>query len=542
MTTAQLGVLAAIASIALGGYFFFPGHTFLQSDTQIYIPVLERLWNPSLYQNELIVSGAHVSLTIYDEVALLLRRIPAVLGGASFERVLTAQQLLFRALGLLGIYFMGRAMKLGRVHSVLVAAACSLGATIIGPAVLTIEYEPVPRGFAIGLIVFALGCVAREWWALAGTAASLAFLYHAPAIWPFWMIVPLLLLAPNSFRERAWLYRTLGIAIVVLGVLAWMQAGIREEQQVFRLLEPEHAKLQLTRASYNWISVWFGRFIGYYLFAAVVLGAAYWRLRHDIPPVLKPFLIGMPAAGLLSVPVSYLLLEKLGWSLVPQVQPMRALLYVVEFALILAAVAGVKAAARNRWPEAFAWFVFVYSVPVSWRTVLTLTEWEVAQKPLTILLCAAVAFVACRFRPAVIVAVAMPMFLIPNWAKVKNYAQAERPALTQLYTWARNSTPVEKVFLFPDAARSLEPGVFRARALRAVYVDWKGGGQVNYFPRYAREWWRRWQAAMEPKFTADRVPELAALGIDYLVLKHGHELEGREPLFDNADYTVYSIR
>ena len=49
------------------------------------------------------------------------------------------------------------------------------------------------------------------------------------------------------------------------------------------------------------------------------------------------------------------------------------------------------------------------------------------------------------------------------------------------------------MFLFPDAGHSLYPGLFRSEALRAVYVDWKSGGQVNYLKDFAGEWYTRWQ-------------------------------------------------
>jgi hypothetical protein len=49
------------------------------------------------------------------------------------------------------------------------------------------------------------------------------------------------------------------------------------------------------------------------------------------------------------------------------------------------------------------------------------------------------------------------------------------------------------VFLFADRGKSLDSGIFRSEALRAIYVDWKGGGQVNYLPEPGLEWWSRWQ-------------------------------------------------
>ena len=53
--------------------------------------------------------------------------------------------------------------------------------------------------------------------------------------------------------------------------------------------------------------------------------------------------------------------------------------------------------------------------------------------------------------------------------------------------------PPATIFVFPDAGHALDPGIFRCDALRAVYVDWKGGGQVNFFREFGEQWWFRWR-------------------------------------------------
>ncbi len=73
-------IAAAIVCLTLLGFFRFPGHTFLQSDTQIYLPILERLWDSSVFGRELLALDPHVSFTIYDEMALTLRRVTKLNG------------------------------------------------------------------------------------------------------------------------------------------------------------------------------------------------------------------------------------------------------------------------------------------------------------------------------------------------------------------------------------------------------------------------------------------------------------------------------
>jgi len=51
--------------------------------------------------------------------------------------------------------------------------------------------------------------------------------------------------------------------------------------------------------------------------------------------------------------------------------------------------------------------------------------------------------------------------------------------LSQLSQWALRNTAADAMFLFPDAKQGLDPGIFRARTLRAVYVDWKVGARLT---------------------------------------------------------------
>lgn len=468
-------VAAAVLAIAAFGMTVYPGRSYLRSDTQIYIPVMQWLDDPQLYAGDLIPTGAHVSLTIYDEAAQTFKTLTG-----EYESALVAQQAIYRACGIFGVFLIATSAGLGTPAAIAVAFLTSLGATIVGPAVLTVEYEPVPRGFAIGLISLAIGLLAHKRYWPSGIAAALAMLYHAPAVWPFWLLVPLL-------PRRKELLLSLAAAAALLVPLAIPQAALAEPQRFFAVLSPEHAELQQLRASYNWISLWFGRYGWFYFAAWAVALVGFWRVRDALPQSLKILFLGMPAIGILTMPTSYLLLEKLGWALMPQLQPMRALLFTVSIALILACVAAFR---TRSWLERIVWLALVAYTP----------------------------------------------FLHGGQAP----PQVETPELAQLSEWARESTPVDAVFLFPEEGKALPPGVFRARSRRTVYVDWKAGGQVNYFPRYSEVWWHRWKDALGSPFSAERVPHLAGLGIDYIVLSKARL--PFEPAWSNRQYTVYRIR
>src|ERR1700676_5216907 len=111
----RLLIGSAILAITLLNFFQFPGHTFLQSDTQIYMPILEHIWDSSVLQNDLIALHPHVAFTLYDETAVTLRKIT----GLEFRLVLEAEQFLLRALGIWGVYLIAAALGLSAVPVVL---------------------------------------------------------------------------------------------------------------------------------------------------------------------------------------------------------------------------------------------------------------------------------------------------------------------------------------------------------------------------------------------------------------------------------------
>ena len=80
-----IATAAAALALALLTFFQFPGHTYLQQDSQIYLPILEHLRDPSILQNDILAQQPHVAFTLYDEIARFLR----ALTGLDFRAVLT---------------------------------------------------------------------------------------------------------------------------------------------------------------------------------------------------------------------------------------------------------------------------------------------------------------------------------------------------------------------------------------------------------------------------------------------------------------------
>ena len=545
MNEYRLAAAAALAALTLLGFFFFPGHTFLQSDTQIYMPMLERMWDPSALSRDLIATRPHMDYTIYDETVLVARRIL----GLEFRTTLVAEQLLFRFLGLCGIYLIARSLRFSRPVAVWVAAMLALGATILGPAVLIWEYEPVPRGFAVSLLFLAIGFVAHDEAVAAGFVGAVAFLYHPPTVYPFWIAYLLLTLMPDDPRKMR--SRQMGLipplaAIAILLLLAKFRHGESEPQVFLARLDAATEALQRLRAPYNWVSAWGARvYFQYLLLAALVAGSLY-RLRRYLTESLTIFAVCMTVIGLLSMLASVILLEGFKWALIPQFQPARAVLFIEAFAAIGAALSAALAHQEKKNLESFGWLCAAFAIPI--QTNLVELLWPFGDPILGWRLAIAAGLgvatlLVFRIRKEAAAAVACAaMFVIPHYGAVVNYPRIHSAELEQLSHWAGASTPPGAVFHFPDAGRSLTPGIFRAESMRAIFVDWKSGGQVNYMKSLGEEWWRRWQATLGAGYKPAPMESYAALGADYVVLQAQNKIAGVQPVMENSAYIVYKTR
>ena len=520
--------VAACVAVALLTYFQFPGHTWLQQDSQIYVPILEHLRDPGVLRNDILVQHPHVAFTLYDETARALRAVT----GAGFREVLAAQQIATRALGIWGLLLMGEALGLAFAPALLVAAICSLGALIPGPLVLTFEYEPTPRAFAVPLMICTIGLAAHRRHLGAGIAAAAAFLYHPPTALPFWGVFFVVALWPHSERRaRLAALMPLAVAVALLGAAARAQSASGDAQRVFARLEPSQEFLQRTRTAYVWISTWPAATIVHHLLILAVLVAAFVRIRRAVGVELRVLLLGMATLGLLTLPLSWLLLEQFHWGLVPQVQPMRALLFLTLAMQFFSAASGVRAIAARRPAEGCVWLALAYLLPL--QPVLT-GPFVWSRVALALALGAITALSGLRLAP---VAAAAAFFAIPLLGGVVNYPQLHTADLAQLSAWARANTGRDAVFVFPAVNRSLAPGIFRSEALRAVYVDWKGGGQVNYLKDLGEQWWFRWRQTRT--FQPTDLAQYSASGISYVVLAAPLP---RTPQFQNSTYFVYQIR
>ena len=225
--------------------------------------------------------------------------------------------------------------------------------------------------------------------------------------------------------------------------------------------------------------------------------------------------------------------------MIPEWQPARAILFVSLMTALLAVVAATK---TTNFFERLLWLTAALLMPMHHAMLGA----ELHYQPLgfaAALAVVTVGLIALSQKTrgvTLILAGIIPFFAIPQSKLVENYPHLETTELRAVADWARTSTPQQALFLFPDSGKSHDPGIFRARSLRGLYVDWKSGGQANYFPEFARVWWTRWVETGSGRWsvTPNDFPKLAAMGVHYIVLKK--PVPGAMPQFVSAEYFAYA--
>ncbi len=522
---------------------FFPGHTYLEGGSQNYLPVLERLDTPGYLSRDLLATHTDVAYTIYDELTLFLHEA----GRLKFKTALEGQQLFCRAAALTGVLLLALSTGVGDLLAFLIAMFVNFGAMLYGPAILLVDQEPVPRAFAFALILLAAGLLVQEKPLLGGLAGGTALVY-APAIAaPFWGVAVIALAVDRRVRRLLRPALTiLAIFILLLANLAQLQPGVVESVALFGKLMPPLIAVQQYRTPNVWVSLWARSDIWGYLTIYICGVWAVTRIWQRLNRMLRWILLALPAAGVISLPVSYVALERLHWQLVPQVQPAQALMFTVALSSFACGIAGAQAAYGRKIWEASLWLLVVFGIIVNSR-LLDLLLLRSAANLRELAVCVAfagavavpiVALRKSRWRYATLLVPAVAALALPRLAGSHARTVDAQPVL-QLADWAETSTWGSSMFLFPDAGRDLYPGTFRAASRRAVWVDWSSGKLVDSSDVAAVEWWDRWQQSMEGKFSPERLQNMLSLPIDYYVLKRSNQLESVRPVFRNDEFLVY---
>jgi len=534
-----------LAMIAVAGLFYFPGTQYLTSDTQIYTPLLENSRNPSVLARDPLVWHPHLGLSFYDEMVNGVR----TLTGLPVYPVLFAFQAVFRLVLVWAAFLLGLGICGGRWESLWIAAVVQTTGFIAGPSVMVAEYDAVPRGYTLAIGLLASACVLHSRFWTASLLAGVGLFFQAGVAYPFLACFGLSLLVR---REETLLVRLRFLLPVLVALVSLLVAGVAGGSASLSLVPDWLAQLHHLRASYNYPSLWHPAVLWVPVGLGCLLFAAGWRLRSQLPGRIHAFLIAAPLVGMFSIPFAWFFMEKLQVFLMAQWQPARAIAFMYAFAVPVFLGAGVIAARHHRWVLSWFWFVAGFSIPFSNQLVFFVgangwppSRFRYLWVPALALL-ALLVFSLWTRKPflslvLLLLLIAAPFGILRAVLGINAFASdARTPEIAELADWAAASTAPDAVFAFPGFGRSNQPGVFRSQALRAVYTDWKSGGQVNFDIDFARLWWQRWNEVMAPKeFTLDRAPRLRALGIDYLVLAPPQAPAQPPPLFRNGKFWVY---
>ncbi len=513
---------------------------YLQADTQIYVPMMERIYNPVVLSNDPMIARAHgaLGLTAYDEIVIALRNY----AGLDFEYSLKALQFLFRACTAAGLLLI--ALRLGLSPP---GALCAVGLIILNAGTLgqgISETDPVARSFALGLLLLGVGLAVNDRFLLAGVAGGLAFLIHLTTAAPFWAVAVFVVLRRGA---RPILLAPLLPAAGLLLVLAHFQAGGNSSLDFFHTVGAFQMALQRIYTGLSFVTEgWeIKRFLDF-LCECTAAGAAFWRLRDRLRPPLRDWFWGFTAIAVVSVPTAYIALEQLHWAMAVTWDPMRTLLYITLLVSLFAAACGIFAAEKGIWWEAPLWFSFALVLPVKDILVTKFVD------PRLIVLVAALvaaitlgAWFAARTRGWTLAAAAiLPFVAFPLSGLVPPVKIVDTPELKEMARWARTSTDETAMFLFADEGAYGGSGPFRARALRSIYADYEGRAVVGYYEQYAVDWMQRWRDVHEGHWIVRErdFQDLAERKIDFVVLKKEHAIPGRQPEFANSHYVVYRVR
>lgn len=345
---------SSIALLTGLGYFVFPGHSYLEVDTQMYVPMMERIYNPVLFSDDILIRNQNaLALTAYDEIALGLRSY----AGLDFEHGLKLEQVVFRGCAAAGLLLIAAQLGLGPFEAFFVAALVILnaGGTVIGIT----EPEPVPRAFALGLLLLGVGLALNGRFWGAGTAAALGFLIHPPTMAPFWAVAAFVVLRKQA---RPTLLIPLLPAVGILLLLVHFQPGTPEPFELLRRLEPFQEAFQRRYVRLVFVSEWNAKELLDCVTQSAVMGIGFWRLLRlaswrkpaesslTVPGALSPsiraWLGGFAVVAVVSVPVSWILLDQLRFAMVGPWAPSRAVVFIAVLSSLLSGTCGILAVRR----------------------------------------------------------------------------------------------------------------------------------------------------------------------------------------------------
>jgi hypothetical protein len=118
----------AIFAIALLEFFLFPGYTYLRADTQILVPMLERLNAPNFLSRDMVATTPHLVYTAYDEITLFLHRVLR----QDLRGVLLLQLFISRLGSLYGVFLITSTAGIRDLQSLIIASLATVATAFPG--------------------------------------------------------------------------------------------------------------------------------------------------------------------------------------------------------------------------------------------------------------------------------------------------------------------------------------------------------------------------------------------------------------------------
>ena len=494
----SLLILLALLVVTWFEFQIYPGHTYLQGETQLLVPMLERLDAPGFLSRDLVASNPTFAYTIYDEITQLLHAE----GRLSFEQALLRQQIFFRFAAIVGIFLCARALKVAPLLSVILSGAVNCITQLTAPFAFVTNPEPTPASFALSLVFLAAGLMVNRNALLGGLAAGMALLYEPMTALAFWLVLIVAWLADKPLRRflrPAWF--SLLIFGLILGNLVQLQAGLGGGQELTAEMSAAMVHLTQIRTPWTWVSIWATVGIWNYLFVLVCGIWALARIWTRAERLTRWMIAGLLLSGIASVGVAAFLLAT-RMQIAVEMPASRNLAFTVAMSMLLCGAAACQAALERKWNQTLPWAALLVAAVLN-AQVLDLFHGRIA----------------AASRPR----------------SVPSDVQA-------LAAWAEQNTWGSSMFQFLDAGEGNQPGMFRALSRRALWADWQSGLISDYSDKAGQEWWSRWQSSISGSNSSERLKRMLAQPIDYYVLPQGSGLAGAKPVFQNSGFVVFDAQ
>ncbi len=493
------GLLILLGLLAVTWFEFqvYPGHSYLQGETQLLVPMLERLDAPGFLSRDLVASNPPFAFTAYDEITQALHSEARW----TFQNALQWQQLLFRLAAVIGVFLLARSLRVSAWAAVLLSAVVNAVTHLAAPEAFVTSPEPTPFAFSFSLSLLAAGLLVNRTPLLAGLAGGLALLYDPVAAAPFWLLAVFASIFDGSMRQLlrpAW--PSLAISMLILGNLMQLQSGLGTGQELTATISNSATQLLRFRTPWVWVIDWVWHGILSYKFLMVAGIWALVRLWKFVDRMAKWMIIGLISSGTLSVAFAMLLLDRHNQFPVTTM-PARNLAYSVAVSALACGAASWHAAQKGKWRESLPWMALLVAAVLN-AQVLDLLHGTF------------------------------------DGATNKSFTVE----VADLARWADRNTWGSSLFQFPDAGRQPEPSVFRALSKRGLWADWRSGIIADYSESAGQQWWSRWQACMLEPYSVRGLRNMLPLPIDYYVLSQSHALAGVKPAYSNSRYVVYDAQ